>query len=314
MRLDKVDLNLFVLFDAIYREKSVTRAAAQLNLTQPAASNALSRLRQTFGDPLFVRVPGGMAPTPVADSVVGSVREALTLLSRSVGVNAQFDPARAEKTFRLGMNDLAESLILPRLHAALVNLAPNISVTSYYVARESATEELKAGLIDLLLDAPVVNTRELNQQPLAEFPYVLAVRRGHPLMGESISMEQYLGGQHLHVSSRRRGRGQVDIALNRLAKKRNTVMRVQNYLVAARITQETDLLWTAPRSLVERLPLASVALPFQVEALAWNLYWSKNVEDDPANRWMRKLIQTVAQDVAASQSATQSASQSAMTG
>ena len=99
MRLDRVDLNLFVVFDALYRERSVTRVATHLNLTQPAVSNALSRLRQTFEDPLFVRSPDGMAPTPVADSVVADVKEALALLSRSVAVNAHFDPVRAEKVF-----------------------------------------------------------------------------------------------------------------------------------------------------------------------------------------------------------------------
>jgi DNA-binding transcriptional LysR family regulator len=299
MRLDKIDLNLFVVFDAIYRERSVTRVAAQLNLTQPAVSNALSRLRQTFDDPLFIRTPEGMAPTPVADNVVADVRKALELMRQSVGVNARFDPASSEKVFHLGMNDLAEALVLPRLHDTLRQLAPKVSLTSYYVARESATDELKSGLIDLLLDAPVVNAKELQQQPLAALPYVVAMHHKHPLASTThITLEDYLAGEHLHVSSRRRGRGHVDIALHRLNKQRQVRMRVQNYLVAARITQETELLWTVPEVLAKSLPLHTCALPFEVEPLSWNLYWSRSAEDDPANRWMRvqleKLVKTIA--------------------
>jgi DNA-binding transcriptional LysR family regulator len=297
VRLDKIDLNLFVVFDAIYRERSVTRVASQLNLTQPAVSNALGRLRQTFDDPLFVRTPEGMAPTPVADTVVGDVREAIRLLHQSVGVSACFDPAGSEKVFRLGMNDLAESLLLPRLHAAVKSQAPKVSLTSYYVARESATEELKAGVIDLLLDAPVVNARELHQKPLAAFPYVLAMRRKNPLVGRKVTLDEYLAGEHLHVSSRRKGRGHVDIALHRLNRQRQVKMRVQNYLVAARITQQTDLLWTVPAILAETFPLHTTALPFKAEPLAWNLYWSKSAEDDPASCWMRGIIEQVVQRI-----------------
>jgi len=290
MRLEKVDLNLFVVFDAIYRERSVTKVAVLLNLTQPAVSNALSRLRQTFDDPLFVRTPEGMTPTPVADSVVGDVREALSLLGRSVGVNARFDPVTSEKVFHLGMNDLAESLLLPRLHKRIQAAAPKIAITSYYLARDAATEDLKAGGIDLLVDTPLVNAKELNQIHLGKLPYVVAMRTGHPLAKHKLSIDDYLGSEHIHVSSRRKGRGQMDVALHNLGYRRRVTMRVHNYLVASRITAETNLLWTVPKVLVEALPLKSVPLPFTVDPLVWNLYWSKSTENDPASQWMREML------------------------
>ncbi|WP_143735651.1 LysR family transcriptional regulator [Microbulbifer mangrovi] len=297
MRLEKVDLNLFVVFDALYRERSVTRVAQQLSLTQPAVSNALARLRQTFDDQLFVKTREGMSPTTVADSVVRDVREALSLLGRSVGVNAQFDPARSQKVFRLGMNDLAESLLLPRLHEAVREVAPAIGITSYYVEREAATAELKAGMIDLLLDAPALNARELGHKHLADLPYVVAMRPGHPLSGGDLSMEDYLSAEHLHVSSRRKGRGQVEMALHNAGLRRNIAMRVQNYLVASRITEGTDLLWTVPRVLAETLPLEIAELPLEVESLSWHLFWHRNAADDPACQWMREMIETVSRAV-----------------
>lgn len=297
MKLEKVDLNLFVVFDAIYRERSVTKVAVQLNLTQPAVSNALSRLRQTFDDPLFVRTPEGMMPSPVADTIVGDIREALSLLGQSVSSNAHFDPASSEKVFRLGMNDLAEALLLPRLQAKIKQRAPKVSITSYYVAREEATQELKAGLIDLLLDAPTVNAKSLRHQKLSALPYVVAMRKTHPLAEKKLSVEDYLQSDHLHVSSRRTGRGQMDIALHAQGYQRNVRMRVQSYLVAGHIAEDTDLLWTVPKVLADRLPLLVKPLPFKMDQLQWHLYWHEKADNDPASLWIRETIAEVVADV-----------------
>jgi len=294
MRLNKLDLNLFVIFDAIYRERNVTRAASQLSLTQPAVSNALSRLRQSFDDPLFVRTPNGMAPTPVADGAIGDIRKALELMRNTVDVQSRFEPSKSQTVFHLGMNDLAEALLLPSLHESIRFDSQNVSITSYYVAREKAAEELKAGKIDLLLDAPVNNARGLKVQPLRELPYAVAMRSDHPLAKKNISLNDYLAAEHLHVSSRRKGRGQVDVALNRVGKQRQIAVRIQNYLVAAKVAQETDLLWTTPKVLAASLNLHSVSLPFEVDPLVWNLYWSRSTEEDPANRWLRAKLASIA--------------------
>lgn len=297
MRLDKVDLNLFIVFDAIYRERSVTKVAQILNLTQPAVSNALSRLRQTFDDQLFVRTPEGMAPTPVADNVIADVKHALHLLADSVGSNARFDPLNSNKVFRLGMNDLAEALLLPKLRMALRDIAPHIAISSYYVDRVSATEELKAGTLDLLLDSSVVNAKDFEQRMLGQLSYVGAVRKGHPLAKKALSLDDYVAAEHVHVSSRRKGRGQVDVALHALGHKRAIMMRVQSYLVAAKITEQTDLVWTAPKVVVDTTPLYKTALSFAVEPLTWHLYWHKSADNDPANVWMRGIVATLVAEI-----------------
>ena len=293
MRLDKVDLNLFVVFDAIYRERSVSKVAALLNLTQPAVSNALSRLRQTFDDQLFVRTPEGMTPTPVSEVVIADVRKALVLLGQSVGANARFNPATSEKIFHLGMNDLGQALILPVLQQRLIDVAPHVSVSSYYVDRLQATEELKSGALDLLIDSPAVNAKDFKQRPLATLPYVVAMCPDHPLVQTSVSLNDYLAAEHIHVSSRRRGRGQMDVALHALGYQRQIMMRVQNYLVAANITEKTEMLWTVPKVLVGGTGLKQAPLPFDVEPLLLNIYWYKNAGDDPANKWMRELISEI---------------------
>ena len=297
MRLGKVDLNLFIVFDAIYCERSVTKVAALLNLTQPAVSNALSRLRQTFDDPLFVRTPQGMSPTPVADTVIGDVRKALTLLGQSIGASARFDPSSSEKVFRLAMNDLAEYLVLPALRKALQLHAPKVSISSFYLGRQSASEDLKSGRLDLLLDAPELSTKELKQESLGQLPYVVAMRPGHVLSTSDLNLSDYLGAEHLHVSSRRKGRGQVDLALHATGQKRDVMMRIQNYLVASRITEQTDLVWTVPGVLAETTSLHCTALPFDVTPLKWNLYWHKSTDDDPANVWLRQVLGRVVKNI-----------------
>lgn len=293
MRLDKMDLNLFVVFDAIYREGSVTKVAVLLNITQPAVSNNLSRLRQIFDDPLFVRSPAGMKPTPVADAIIGDVREALSLLSQSMTGATRFDPARTEKTFNIGMTDLMQAILLPRLTRQLASSASYVSINSYSIPRDRATEELKAGMMDLLIDAPLVNAKELRHRPVATMRYVAAMRKRHPLSRKALSMDAYLAARHLHVSSRRSGRGQVDVALHALGQQRQLRMRLENYLVAGQVCNDSDLLWSAPEPLTRLFSLSIKPLPFDVEPLSLNLYWSNQADKDPANQWLREQVAAV---------------------
>ena len=290
MRLEKVDLNLFIVFESLYKERSVTKVAILLNLTQPAVSNSLARLRQTFDDPLFTRTPGGMAPTPVADNVISDVRKALQLLGRSVETNARFNPSSSEKTFHLAMNDLAEYLLLDSLQPSVQEEAPSAVINAYYVNRETATGSLKSGTIDLLIDSPEVNAKELYHKPLVQLPYVIAMSKSHPLAKKKLTLERYLSSKHIHVSSRKAGRGQVDVALHAEGCNRKVAMRVKHYLIAAKITASTELLWTVPEVLAKQLPLVTKNIPFEVTPLKWSLYWHKQANEDPANLWMREKI------------------------
>ncbi|MGK0499803.1 MAG: DNA-binding transcriptional LysR family regulator [Oceanicoccus sp.] len=294
MRLDKLDLNLFVVFDALYREGVVTKVALQLNITQPAVSNALNRLRKTFDDPLFVRTPAGMKPTPVADAVIADVRAALALLNKTMDSNVKFDPAQSEKTFTLGMNDMVQAMLLPKLQQWLVKAAPGVSLNSYYLPREQATEQLKAGVMDLLIDVPLVNAKELQQSTLLMVEHVIAMRKEHPLARKKMSLDNYLAAEHVHVSGRKRGRGLVDVALHSQGYRRNIAMRLENYLVAAQVASQTDLLWAAPAPLAVQFGLSKKALPIVVEPLDLRLYWAKSAANDPANEWLRQQLQKLA--------------------
>lgn len=290
MRLERIDLNLFVVFEAIYRERSVTRVAQLLHLTQPAVSNALGRLRRDFDDQLFVRTPQGMQPTPVAENVIGDVRRALGLLQKSMGAAARFDPRSSEKHFRLGLNDLGQTLWLPRLYQSVQQQAPRVSVSTFYASRERAVEALKAGDLDLLVDSPNVNARELEQQRVASLRYVVTMRPGHPLAGDALSLEAYLAAEHVHVSGRPRGRGHVDIALHASGLRRRSPVRVQYYSAARALVACSDLLWTVPEVVITDTGWPMLEVPLAIDPLVLNLYWTRGAQDDPANRWMRQLL------------------------
>jgi len=290
MRLDKVDLNLFVAFDAIYKTRSLTRAAEMLHVTQPAMSNTLRRLRETFNDQLFVRTPAGMLPTPVADNVIGRARQALQLLGSSLNEHDRFEPVSTDKTFHIAMGDLAEALFLPGLLQKCGNLAPGISIRSFTIPRQKVAMELASNGADLAIEPTLLADSQLQSTSLISDDYVCVLREGHPLGNEPLTLERYLGLSHLHLSSRRRGIGHVDLALKGLSKRRHIAIRAQHYLVAPLIIARTDLALSIPASLARRLGLASQPLPFEVQPLQLHLLWHKSADNDPANLWLRQLF------------------------
>ncbi len=290
MRLNDVDLNLFVVFDAIYSERNLTRAAEVLHVTQPAVSNALRRLRTTFSDPLFVRSPQGMLPTPMAENVIGRVREALQMLDNSLLEHDRFAASSSEKVFRVSMGDMAEALYLPALLQRLEVQAPQVSVQSFPLARENVPLELANGGADFAVEPPLLSDPQLCSSPLLKDEYVCVLRPAHPACASPLSLTDYLALQHIHISSRRRGLGHVDLALQALGKKRQLALRAQHYMVATLIVARTDLALSMPRGLAAQSGLAIRPLPFDVEPLSLNLYWHKSADNDPASCWFRETF------------------------
>ena len=298
MNLSKVDLNLFIVFDAIYTEANLTRAGQIVGITQPAVSNALSRLRETFNDPLFVRTAQGMVPTPMAQNIIGPVRNALQLLRVSVQESRIFNPLQANKTFRISMTDLIEAVILPPLFQRLRRQAPAVQIESFLAKRRETTKELAAGRIDFAVDAPLNTDPQVRHVKLLEDRYVCAMRKGHPLAKDKISLDDYLSLTHIHISSRRSGLGLVDLALGKMGIQRKIALRSQHYLMASQVMQQTDMAMTVPESFAHRHGLHAVDLPVNdVPAQETHLYWHESTDQDPANRWMREQLIELCQQV-----------------
>lgn len=288
--LKKLDLNLFLVFDTIYTERNLTQAAKTLAITQPAVSNALSRLRRVFNDELFVRTSKGMLPTPVADGIAQNVSAALGLLNASVLEREEFSPASADRTYHFSMTDLAEAVVLPRLFPFFEKNSPHLCLQSYYTKRHELVRHLSRGELDFAIDVPLIEDTQVSHQSLISDHYVCAMRPDHPMVGETLTLDTYLTFQHIHVSSRRKGLGQVDMALLKHQAERRIQLRVQHYRVAAEVVSGTDLVLTVPRFLAEQYELTLQPLPFDVPPLDLHLYWHRQSDSDPSHRWLRESL------------------------
>ncbi len=294
MKLSDIDLNLFVVFDAIYTEGNLTRAGEIIGITQPAVSNSLSRLRNLFDDPLFVRTAEGMVPTPVAQNIIGPVRQALGLMRSSVQESETFDPMASDKRFRISMTDLSQSIILPFVFSRVKKDAPHIAIDCYQVRRRDMHIELASGNLDLAVDIPLTPDPQIRQAPLFSHPHVVVLRKDHSVIGKELSIDLYLELAHIHISSRRGGLGHVDLALGKMGKRRTIALRTQHYLATPDLVSRSDLVITVPRIfadfLVSQYPVRYLELPFSVPHLETHLYWHESTDKDQANKWMRELI------------------------
>ena len=294
MHISRVDLNLFIVFEAIYAEGSVTRASLKLNLTQPAISHALKRLRVMFEDPLFVRQGHLMVSTPLARSIIEPVRHSLRGFEVTLNKLNRFDPASTEKEFTLALRDVLESTVLPPLMVALERNAPHARVAAVQVDRRELEGELQAGTLDCAIDVLLPLAPDIRHTRILADRTLVVARRGHPRLQSGITLEQYLAEEHILASSRRKGPGIEDFELSRLGMQRKIRLRCQHYFAACRVVSQTDLLLTMPEryARVANQQFDNQLLPLPLEMPAWDvyLYWHANVEDDPANRWLRERL------------------------
>lgn len=300
MHISKVDLNLFTVLEAIYAEGSITRASLKMNLTQPAISHALNRLRQLFDDPLFERQGHVMTPTPLTRSIIEPVRRALRGFEVTLTGAARFDAASSERSFSLAVRDVLEASVLPPLMAGIASAAPSVTLNTLQVSRKELESELAAGTLDAAIDILLPLPNEIRRTQLAGDQTVVLVRRGHPLVKKrALTLDTYLELEHIQTSSRRRGPGLEDVELSRQGLQRNIRLRCQHYFAACRVVSQTDLALTMPDRLArivnQQFNNQILQLPLALPSLDVYLYWHANVDNDPANLWLRSQISAAMQ-------------------
>ena len=292
MNTFEFDLNLLVVFDAVLAEGSISRAADRLKLSQPAASNALARMRQATGDRLFVRLANAMVPTPYAQTIADPIRQALASIRVSLGASREFDPATAQRSFAIYLTDLGEAYFLPRLLERLHRTAPGVRIRTLPMPSELALDALRNGEVDLAIG----NLPDLGagffMQRLFRDRYVCVVRKGHPVIGERITARQFAAASHAIVTPGGWGHGIIERALVEHGLEQRITLRMQNFLVLASIVATTDMLAIVPQSVgsqlsqhndVKLLPLPITIKPFDVKQC-----WQERFHDDKGNRWLRQ--------------------------
>lgn len=334
MNFKTFDLNLLRVFDEVMAERSLTKAAHNLALTQPAVSNALRRLRETVGDDLMRRstVKGqgqGLEPTPRALALWPNVREALTQLRTSLSPD-RFEPATANNTFVLAMADATAAEIVPSLLAITEAEAPGVSLRVVPLSTRDPRGLLEREEADLALGYfPVVladitaklqagSTANFDHARLYDGEYVCVMRRGHPLAKmsnkgtgrgkargdqseEGLTLDAFCAARHLLVSFSGRPYGFTDEALASLGRKRRIVLTVNQFFTAGRVTLQSDILTVLPRHFVRVADSAGELvikrLPFDVPVVHVDALWHRSTQQSSGHQWLRSAVERSARGV-----------------
>ena len=289
---DLPDLKLLQLFDLLYDARSVTRVAEQLGQSQPTVSIWLGRLREYLQDPLFIRTPAGMAPTPQADALIGPCREILESLRRFVAWEIAFDPATAQRRFRICMTDASHITLLPRLLAHVRAQAPGIRLEAASI--DGNTERaLESGEADLAIGYVPWLSGGIYQQQLYQQDWVCLTNRHHPRVRARLGAKQYRAEGHVVIESGT-GAQLLEQALVRERIERDAVLKLPGFLGLGTIIQTTDLIATLPRHIGEMLAktndLAVHACPLEVEGFAVRQHWHARYHQEAGNRWLRSVV------------------------
>jgi DNA-binding transcriptional LysR family regulator len=294
MNMMDLDLNLLRVFDAIATEGSVTRAGERIGLSQPAMSNALSRLRQLFDDPLFVRTPRGMRSTPFAQQLAQPVREALRLVQTALQQHAGFDPGSSGNTFRFYMSDIGEMVFLPGLLERIKCDAPGVKIEVVRIPIRDIHAALEAGELDLAIGFLPGLTTGMRQQALFREHYVCMLRGDHPGIGAKISAKQFRAASHVLVSYAGTGHQVIEETFVAQGLSARIAARVPHFLVVPMILARTDLIVTVPSRVAAVFAQLGnfkvLRLPLYMPNFDVRLHWHQRFHQDPANRWLRQLM------------------------
>lgn len=301
MNFAAFDLNLLRVFDALARERSVTRAGEQVGLSQPAVSSALNRLRAILDDQLFVRRGAEMAPTPRAEALAPAVRGALASLERALAGDARFDPAKAERTFTLLGADFFSTLVIPRLHERIAAEAPGVRLRLLDTAFGDVERLLADDVLDLALERPMQLPDWVATQPLFLSPFVMVAATGLPQIaaagvqpGQQLPLDLFCTLPHAIRSVDGSLSGMVDEVLEASGRRREVVLGLPHFYAVARAVAAGHVIAALPRqfadAFAEPLGLTTYALPIPSPAPEIRMYWHSRHQKNPAHVWLRDVV------------------------
>lgn len=289
-----IDLNLLVVFQEIYRQRQISGVARRLNLTQPTVSNALARLRRTFGDELFVRTAQGMQPTPFADQLAEPIGQALQNIAKALNSREGFDPAASERQFTIAMTDVGEIYFMPRLMELCSRHAPSVRIATVRAGTVDLKTEMEAGKIDLAIGAFADVPGGLFQRRLFRQNYVTMFRKGHAFEHGKPKLEDFLRAGHLIVSSRESPYDVINEKLEKAGVTAAARFRVPHFTAVPYIVSTTDLVVTVPEKLAMSATapfnLQYIRPPLRLPALQTNIFWHRRFAQDEGNQWLRGFI------------------------
>lgn len=299
----RLDLNLLVSLQVLLEERSVTRAARRVGITQSAMSHRLDKLRGSFEDPLFVATATGLAPTPMLEGLAGELEEALQHLEVVLRRPTPFDARTAQRRFVVSGGDAIELAALPHVLRRLRDEAPGVQIASVPRGRHIA-DQLRRGDVHLAIapgggSVPGVEIAGpgLQQRQMAKEGFRVVVRHDHPVIGKRLTLKRYLEVGHVLVSPTGKSGGVVDAVLARRGLSRTVVAQVSHFISAPFLVAKTDLVLTCPAALAEAAseyaPLRTFAPPVPLPQTLIYGYWHGRFQHDPAHEWLRSFVASV---------------------
>lgn len=294
MRYQRLDLNLLALFDDLLRNGSVSKAAANLNMTQPAVSNALSRLRHHFEDPLFVSIGRRMAPTPFAMNLAAPIQDCLVLSKHIAEARPGFDPATSERCFTLLASDYVALTFLTRLTRRLADIAPGVSLHHMPIA-DDRIAAFDSGDIDVMIAPDYIFPENAAGEFLFEDHFVIIADRDNRQLADPMPLESYLAAPHVVVKFGARSvPGKVEDFMTGGGLKVRAQIVAESFFMLADFVAGSACIATVPRRYArirrEQLPLRLIRADFDLPGLRENLYTPAHLTTDPGLAWLKKLI------------------------
>ncbi|MBK6366909.1 MAG: LysR family transcriptional regulator [Polaromonas sp.] len=288
-----IDTRLLQVFNEIYAKKSVSNAALALGLPQPAVSIALAKLREHFGNPLFVRTTDGMVPTPLGAELIEPVRAALNAVSAVVDFSTHFDPSTSKRVFKIAMTDISQLILLPKLWERLRLTAPGVGIDVFPLSSDTP-QLLESGAVDLALGYVPELEAGFYQQRLFSQHFVCMVSQSHPRIQGKLKLKQYLQEDHAAIVSSGAAPKIIDETLHAMGKERRIALRIPHFLGASFVVELTDLLITIPQRLAEVLQgrgaYVIYPVPFAIPTYEVKQHWHERYHHDAASRWLRGVI------------------------
>jgi DNA-binding transcriptional LysR family regulator len=295
--LRRLDLNLLLVFDALFRHRSVSAAADDLALSPSACSHALSRLRVAMSDELFLRYESAMQPTALAQEIAASVSQALALLSETMTSAAPFRPETSTQTFVFAATDFTAFALLPALVAKLERAAPHVCLKVVHATQRDSADDLAAGRIHFALgfaDETSMPMEGVESLRCFVDDYVVVSRRGHPRIKRTLSLKQYLTERHVVVVPWSGGSSVIDTALARQGLSRDVAVQLPSVMSAPFIISSSDMLLTFPRRAARQLgsavPLTFHETPFDAPPYMLEISHHARHAHSASHRWMRDLM------------------------
>lgn len=294
MNLRTFDLNLLLIFDAIYTERSISKAAERLSLSQPAVSNSLARLRDRLDDPLFQRTAEGMVPTARARALAEPVRQALDLIGSGLQSKHAFDYRQSKRTFVIAVEDYGEAVILPRFVDWVAQVAPEVRIKIRPEPANQLREELKSGRVDLAIDYFVLRHTEYVSERVMTDSLLSLTRPDHPGVGDKLTLETYLQLRHVALLPRNSAQPMIDLVLARRRLERHIAVEVPHFQSMPIMVQTTSMICTLPKRMAtlyaDQFRLKAHIPPVDTPDFPIYLVWHKSAEEDMGHRWLRESL------------------------